>query len=84
MVAITKVKKKKKVKVEVTSAQITEPKPLVVQPVANDILMPNYEFSAEVQNDWKNEKRLLFGEIFVVSGIIIFAIVRAILISFVK
>jgi hypothetical protein len=84
MVAIAKEKKKKKVKVEVKPEQITEAAPIVVQPVSNDILMPDYEFSAEVRKDWKNEKRLLFGEIAVISGIIIFAILRAILLNYIK
>jgi hypothetical protein len=84
MVAIAKEKKKKKVKAEVKTGQITEAAPIVIQPLSMDILMPNYEFSAEVQKDWKNEKRLLFGEIAVISGIIIFAILRAIVLNYIK
>ena len=40
-------------------------------------IFPNYDFKSEVQKDFGNEKRLLWVELIIILGIIVFALIRS-------
>ena len=64
----------------VLAEEIAIAAPLEVLAAPTSVMAADYDFYAEVQKDWKNEKRLLCAEFAIVFGIILIAVAREILI----
>lgn len=58
--------------------QINSP---VIKAETKSSVMPNYNFKAEVAKDAGSENRLLWAEIIIVGGIVLFAVIRHFVLS---